>query len=586
MSGLPGFVAAWGRALRAVAYAPLTPPERTTLLAGLAERLAGALAAPAFDPAAGYWVGTDLVAAGYAAPEALGRTLTVLRTRLPGALGGEVPQERVTALVESLAAGFAAAVHERSLDAQESIRLAALTARDRAERKLRESEARIRHLVTHDPLTGLPNRAALAGLLAAAGDRVGLCCIDLDRFAGVNDSLGPGVGDRLLGAAADRLRALVAAGGHRLLRLDGDQFAILLADTAGSEDAIKMADRALAVLAEPFHVDGTEVPLTASAGVVERPAGGEPAELIRAAHIALHWAKADGRGCWRLFDDARSTADAARYRLSAAIPAGLRRGEFTLDYQPLVALTGGAARVTGAEALARWRHPVEGRLGADRFIGLAQDAGLIVPLGDHLLELACQQAAGWRTPDGTDPPHVNVNLAAPQVYRAGLAGLVAQILDRTGLPPHRLHLEITEYALIEPTREVLANLRALGALGVRVVVDDFGTGYSNLACLRTLPLHGIKLAAALVGPPAAAASDRAFLATVVALGHTLGLTVTAEGIETAEQAERMREAGCDVGQGYYFGRPLSSDRIARRIAAPLPRRSWTDDAGSTAESAL
>jgi diguanylate cyclase (GGDEF)-like protein len=396
---------------------------------------------------------------------------------------------------------------------------------------------------------------------------VGLCCIDLDGFAAVNDSLGHGVGDRLLVAAADRLRLLTANSGHLVARFDSDQFAILVEETTCAEDAVKVADRALSVLTEPFYLDDTELPLTASAGVAERDAtGADSAELIRTAQIALHWAKADGRARWRLFDPERGARDAARYRLSAAIPAALRRGEFTLHYQPLVGLADG--RLVGVEALARWRHGTLGLLGAEAFIGLAEDSGLIMPLSTHLLTEACRQAARWQllVPD---PPYVSVNLAPRHLHDPGLVGCVAEVLDRTGLAPYRLHLEITERTVIDTTGRTTDTLAALADLGVRIAIDDFGVGYSNLACLRALPVHGLKLDSTFntQPPPERALRDDDFLAAAVALGHTLGLTVTAEGIETAAQAQRMRAAGCDTGQGWHLGRPVPADEMTRQIAA-------------------
>jgi diguanylate cyclase (GGDEF)-like protein len=567
-----GFARAWDEALRGTCYVALTPVECEQFLGGLAERLAVAVSAEPFDPTVGYWVGVDLVTAGFAAPETLGRTITILNTRLAGHLGrSETTVNRVTALVESLAAGFAATVHDRTLDAQDSIRLATLTALHRAEGALRDSEARFHHAASHDPLTDLPNRMLfterLAHLLATAGPggRLGICCIDLDRFTAITDSLGHEVGDQLVVAAAGRLRELGAAGGHLVARLSRDEFAILIEATGGAEDAVKVADRALAVLAEPFHLDGLELPVTASAGVVEEPADrADAAELVRAADVALHWAKADGRARWRLFERRRSTADAARYRLSATMPAALRRGEFTLVYQPIVEVAGG--RLVGVEALARWRHPDRGPLGADRFIGLAQDTGLIVALGARLLDQACRQAAGWQ--GRPEPPYVSVNLAARQLHHPGLVGDVAQIIDGAGLDPRLLQLEITEQAIIGTDRETITILRRLAGLGVRIAIDDFGTGYANLACLRALPLDGLKLDASMLREP----PDRVdlagpeFLASVVALGHTLGLAVTAEGIETPAQAELLRATGCDTGQGWHFGRPAKAAEITSRLA--------------------
>ena len=564
-TGVTAFARAWASALDAADYVPALPSTRSALVTALAERVAAALSAEPVDPRTGHRIGADLVATGYASPEALGRTITVMYTR------SGAPAARVSALAEAVVAGFVAAVHDRALDAQEAVRVAAMTAQARAEQALRAGEARFREFATHDALTGLPNRTLftqrLNERLAAGGDgsRVGMCCLDLDRFAAVNDSLGHRVGDRLLVAAADRLRRLTANAGHLVARFDSDQFAILVEETTCAEDAAKVADRALSVLAEPFYLDGTELPLTASAGVVEREAhGADSAELIRTAQIALHWAKADGRARWRLFDPERGAREAARYRLSAAIPAGLRHGEFTLHYQPLVGLADG--RLVGVEALARWQHGALGLLDAGAFIGLAEDTGLIVPLSTHLLNRACRQAALWQrlVPD---PPYVSVNLAPRHLHDPGLVGCVAEVLDRSGLDPHRLHLEITERAAIDTTGPTTAALCALAELGVRIAIDDFGVGYSNLACLRALPVHGLKLDSTFNDRPSPerAARDDAFLAAAVALGHTLGLAVTAEGIETHAQARRMRAAGCDIGQGWYHGFPAPAAELTRRI---------------------
>jgi EAL domain-containing protein (putative c-di-GMP-specific phosphodiesterase class I) len=297
-------------------------------------------------------------------------------------------------------------------------------------------------------------------------------------------------------------------------------------------------------------------------------AGTDSMELLRAADIALHWAKVDGKSRWALYEEERSAHDTARYRLSAAMPAGLRRGEFTLLYQPLVNLAND--HLVGVEALARWHHPEHGVLGADRFVGLAEDTGLIVALGARLLEQACRQAVAWQD-ICADPPYVSVNLAARQIRGTGLVGDVVDVLDRTGLSPRRLQLEITEQTVIDTGEQTIANLRALADLGVRVAIDDFGTGYSNLAVLRALPLHGIKLAGTLMRGSAtdtAAASDPsddAFMATLVSLGHTLGFAVTAEGIETGAQAARLRAVGCDTGQGWYFGQAVPAEEITDRI---------------------
>lgn len=574
-TGIAAFVDAWSRALRGVGFVPLTPGERRAVLTELAERLATAATADRFDPHAARRVGADLVTFGFSAPEVLGHTVTLLYARCAADLAGR--PDRLAELVAAVTSGFVRGVRDRALEAQEEVRVAALTAKTRAEEALRSSEARFRHLATHDSLTGLPNRRLLTEHLArrvqtaGAVERLGLCCLGFDGFASLYHALGHRVGERLVVAAAERLRSLARPAGHLVARVDSDQFAILIERTTSQEDAIKVADQALSALSAPFQIDGHELSLTASAGLVERPTvDADPTELLRAGQIALHWAKEDGRGRWRLFHPARSAQDAERYRLSAAMPAALRRSEFDLAYQPLIWLRDG--RLAGFEALARWRHPEYGLLTADRFIGLAADTGLIVPLGNHLLEQACRRAATWRSPG--EPPIISVNLAVRQLRDSGLLGNVSEILDRSGLPPHRLQLEITEHSMISTSQQIIGTLTGLARLGVRIVVDDFGTGYSNLAYLGTLPLHGLKLDAAFLRRPVVAGVDHdAVLAAIVRLGHTAGLQVTGEGIETAAHAHRLRAAGADIGQGYFLGRPVPAGMAARlaergRLAGP------------------
>jgi diguanylate cyclase (GGDEF)-like protein len=568
--GVTAFAEAWAAALRATCYVPLTRAERHQLLARLTHQLAVSLAAEPFDPTAGYWVGAELVSAGFAAPETLHLTMATVRTRLLADLGraDRAWRERLAGLVETLAAGFTSAVRDRTLDEQDSIRLASLTAVARAGRALRDSEQRFRHLASHDPLTGLPNRTQFSQWLRAAvaaatpADRLGVCCIDLDGFEAINTSLGHDVGDRLLVAVADRLRKTAGTSGHLTARLDSDKFAVLVEATTCPEDAIKVVDQMLSGIAAPVHLGDHELQVTASAGVVEQPvAGAEPADLLRAADIALCWAKADGKARWTRYEEDRSARDAGRYRLTAAMPGALRDGQFRLAYQPLVRLADG--RMVGVEALARWDHPDQGELGASQFIGLAEDTGLIVSLGAYLLERACRQAATWSALTD-DPPYVSVNLAARQLRHPALVATVLEVLDRTGIDPALLQLELTEQATIAIDDESIALLRQLAGLGIRVALDDFGTGYANLDCLYNLPLHGIKLASTFV--PAGDEPDLTFLRTVVALAHSRGLQVTAEGIESPAQARLLRTVGCDSGQGWFFGRPVSAEAITRLLS--------------------
>ena len=465
----------------------------------------------------------------------------------------------------------------------------------------------VRQAAKHDALTGLPNRILLAELLAertgpavaavalptasavpavstaAAGSRpagpagsgggsgtgcdaprVGLCFLDLDGFRQVNAILGFGAGDRLLAAVAARLAGCAQPAGHTVARTGGDEFAVLLAPGADFGAAGRFAERLLAVLREPVAVDGRDLTVTASIGAVDAPAAGaDPEDLMRAADLALHWAKGEGRDRWTLFDPDRAVLDIARYRLAADLPAAVENGEFFCEYQPIVDLADGT--VSSVEALVRWRHPRFGLVGPDRFITLAEDSGLIVELGRRVLAEACAQAATWPSVPGRPAPAVSVNVAVRQTRDPRLTAHVLAALDAAGLPADRLRLEITESALLPGDDTAARVLAALAARGVRIAVDDFGTGYSNLAHLRRLPVHILKIdgtfVAGLDRPGDPANPDEQIVGTVTALGHALGLSVTAEGVETAAQLAAIRRLGCDTGQGWLFSRALPADGI-------------------------
>ncbi|WP_423790545.1 putative bifunctional diguanylate cyclase/phosphodiesterase, partial [Micromonospora globispora] len=569
----PGsFARAWAKAVSGTSYLPMTQAQLEALLQRLTEQLAVALQAEPFDLRIGQQVGAELVAAHIASAEGLGRTIEVIQLRLVRDLGlvADDVEDRMARLLATVATGYARALRDRTLDEQESIRRAAMVARAQAERALRDSEARFRYQATHDPLTDLPNRTLFTERLSAAlnepgrgGDRVGVCFLDLDRFKVVNDALGHQVGDSLLVWVAQRLRRVL--GDHLVARLGGDEFVILVERADCTEDVVRVAETALAAVSEPALVDGHELTVSASIGIVERPAAGtSPGELMRAANSTLHWAKAAGGARWSLFDADRNRRELARYALSAAIPGALERGEFFLDYQPLTSLRDGT--LLGVEALVRWRHPELGVLRPDSFIGLAEETGLIVQLGGWVLAEACREAESWAA-GRDDAPFVSVNLAVRQVRRPGLVQEVRALLGRTGLPPERLQLEITESTMMSTVEEPVRALRVLADLGVRIAIDDFGTGYCNLAYLRDLPVTELKVAGEFVAGLRAPATDPAsrtderILGSLVSLAHALDLTVTAEGVETADQAERLRTIGCDAGQGWHFGRPAPADQI-------------------------
>jgi diguanylate cyclase (GGDEF)-like protein len=430
-------------------------------------------------------------------------------------------------------------------------------------------QVRLRHQALHDPLTQLPNRTMFFDRLTVllesasqdpAGDdaRVGICYLDVDGFKVINDTLGHDVGDQLLQTVARRLARSISGERQLVARMGGDEFVVLVEGSGGVEDVVAVAEKALDTVRAPVHVGGHEISISASIGVVEQPLRGtSPGELMKAADTTLYWAKADGRNRFALFDAERHAREVTRYELSASMPAALERGEFFVEYQPLVRLDDGVT--TGVEALVRWRHPRFGVLGPDSFIGMAEETGLIVPLGRWVLHEACRQAAEWRRTVGDRAPMMSVNLAVRQMRDRTIVRDVRAILEQTGLPPSGLQLELTESAIMGTGGDPIEALNALAALGPRIAIDDFGTGYSNFAYLRNLPVHSLKLAGSFVAglrpPERPDPVDQEIVAAVIGLAHTLNLSVTAEGVETAEQATRLKELGCDTAQGWYYASP-------------------------------
>jgi diguanylate cyclase (GGDEF)-like protein len=424
----------------------------------------------------------------------------------------------------------------------------------------------------HDPLTGLPNRTLLHERLRAVFSdpvpeaRVGLCLLGVDRFKAVNDTLGYEVGDLLLAEVAARLDQ---SAGERGRRWAGDEFGVLVTESTGVEQVVGVADRMLSALSTPVRAGGHWLPVSVSIGVVERPvAGTDASEMLRAAGMTLRQAKADGGGRWAIFDPRRAAGLLTRHALAAALPAALACGEFTVAYQPIVDLRTGA--VAGAEALVRWRHPELGAIGPDQFVDLAEETALIVPLGWHVLDHACRQAAGWAG-RVADAPFVSVNLAARQIRHRDLVEDLIGVLDRTGLPAGRLQLEITESAVVDTGEETVTVLEKIADLGVPLALDDFGTGYCNLAYLGALPIRAVKLAGSFAARLDALHEPAGRItAGLIDLLHDIGLHVTAEGIETAAQAGQLAALGCDTGQGWHLGRPTSAGELLDRRRPQTP----------------
>ncbi|MEU3535043.1 EAL domain-containing protein [Streptomyces murinus] len=440
---------------------------------------------------------------------------------------------------------------------------------DTTERRL--LNLRLRYEATHDALTGLPNRTLfferLEKVLAAGdGQRFGLCYLDLDGFKTINDSLGHAAGDRLLVEVADRLQSCATAPGEMVARLGGDEFVALTTGPGTDRTVDELAERIMNALVTPISIDGRDLLVRGSLGIVEGPAGERTAaEVLRSADITMYRAKSAGGNRSELADPEADARAITRHGLTTALPTALERGEFFIEYQPLVHLGDGSVR--GAEALVRWLHPQHGVLGPDRFIPLAEHTGLIVPLGRWVLEESIRQARAWRVRHGgqdAGPLRINVNLSPCQLSHPGLVQDTVDILERAGVTPDALCLEVTESALIGADDDLLKPLRRLAEMGVDIALDDFGTGYSNLANLRRLPVSVLKLDRSFTQGMQQFPADPVDLKIVegiVTLAHSLDLAVTVEGVETGAQAEQLRVLGCDTAQGWYYARPGPPERL-------------------------
>jgi diguanylate cyclase (GGDEF)-like protein len=435
----------------------------------------------------------------------------------------------------------------------------------------------------YDPTTGLPNRELLADRIAHslaghgtdADGSIGVILLDLDRFKVVNETLGHVAGDRLLMAVGQRLVNSLRPG-DTVARFGGDEFALVLDPVANAAEAHHIAERIAQELHEPFPLNGRDWFLTASIGIaLAAPGRGSPDDLLREAEIAMVRAKGNAGQRHFLFEPSMSDQTLERLDLENDLRRALDRDELRVHYQPIVSLVSGA--VAGFEALVRWQHPTRGLVPPLAFIPMAEETGLIVPLGRWVLDAACRQATVWnatRTGKGTPPLFVSVNLSARQFTQTDLVEDVRQTLAHTGLEADALELEITESVLMDQSEAGIRALRDLRGLGVRLVLDDFGTGYSSLSYLKHLPLDTIKIDRTFVAGIEETA-DRSIVDAVIALAHGLGIGVVAEGIETDEQADRLRELGCDLGQGYLFSRPVPAEQTAGLLGSLPTARAAT-----------
>jgi diguanylate cyclase (GGDEF)-like protein/PAS domain S-box-containing protein len=433
----------------------------------------------------------------------------------------------------------------------------------------------LRHRVLHDALTGLPNRLSFVdslddalGRASMSGSPIGILFLDLDHFKLINDSLGHHAGDALLRAVAPRLRAHLRPG-DIVARFGGDEFGILIDRLTDDSEAVAIAERVAAAFAQPFSMQGVDHFVKASIGIaVARPSSGQTTNaelLIRDADAAMYRAKEGGRNRTVLFDAEMRASAARRLETERELRGAVERDELELRYQPIVNLRTG--EVTGLEALVRWRHRDRGLLDPADFVSIAEDSGLIEPIGRWVQERAARQILEWHELRPDDRPlDVAVNLSARQVAHRDLATGVAEILARTGLDPQHLRLEITETVLVDESASALASLEALNELGVRLVLDDFGTGYSSLAYLNRYPFHALKIDRSFVDTLGVEQEGTAIVEAVIGMARALSLDVIAEGIENDVQLAELRRLECDYGQGHLFHEALRPEEIGRMIA--------------------
>lgn len=442
---------------------------------------------------------------------------------------------------------------------------------DITERKLLEEQ--LLHQAFHDPLTDLPNRSLFMDRLEHALVRAGrsttevaVLFLDLDEFKVINDSLGHKVGDQLLIAVGRRIETCIRAG-DTVARLGGDEFTVLLEDVEAVREAVEIAERIANELQRPFHVEGQDLFITTSVGIaLSGPGHDQPTDLLRNADIAMYEAKKAGKARYALFEPGMNSRLWERMQTETELRRALEHNEFTVHYQPVVELETG--RVMELEALVRWQHPTRGLVAPAEFIPVAEESGLILPLGEWVLREACRHMRGWQQKQGRDdaPLLLSVNLSPRQFRHPRLVEDIVESLEETGLDPRHLKLEITESVALDNTEATIATLRDLRSLGISIAIDDFGMGYSALSYLKRYPVDTLKLDRSFVDGMGHDIEDTAIVNAVIAFARTLSLSVTAEGIETVEQLTQLQSLGCDQGQGYYFAKPMTAEAVTALLA--------------------
>ncbi|GEO99001.1 putative bifunctional diguanylate cyclase/phosphodiesterase [Methylobacterium haplocladii] len=465
-----------------------------------------------------------------------------------GSLVVRLPEDRFISLVQ-----------RRTAEAE-----AVVIYEDITERK--RDEARINRMARYDELTGLYNRSSfrqqIDEALELARRRSGhfaIHLLDLDRFKAINDTKGHPAGDRLLQLVADRLRTVVN-GANSASRIGGDEFVIIQNGVGSPDEAGALAHGIVRLLEEPFEIDGSPVRIGASVGTALAPEHADDGDrLLKCADIALYAAKADGRSTYRIFQQEMEAETQARHAIEMGLRTALANDEFELLYQPLIDL--GTGRVARCEALLRWRHPTRGYVSPLEFIHVAEETGLILPIGDWVLNEACREARNWPVEVG-----VAVNLSPVQFNNPSLSLQVVNALQRSGLPANRLELEVTESVTLDGNEHTLTTIDQLQSLGIHLSLDDFGTGYSSLSYLKKYPFDTLKIDRSFVNELNAAADSVAIIRAVVGMGKSLGMTIVVEGVETEEQLAILKAEGCDLGQGYLFSRPISAGAIRTVMA--------------------